>query len=116
MLQPIAQINKQLAKYLSVLPSAEVKALLALMLQANPIGVLRTSPVVFGALIGVTPKRASALLKALAKKRLILLRPRGDTYVVLVRAFLGKRGLPLDSELSTATRAAPELSTRRGGL
>lgn len=93
----VAFVNRELARWLPVLPEAEVKALLALMLQANAAGFLRTSPEAFAARVGVNAGRAEDLLRRLAHRRLIVVEPQKTCLLVAVRGFLGGRGAPHDA-------------------
>lgn len=102
MIHPIAYINRQLARWLPVLPCAEVKALLALRLQANVAGFLRTTPQAFAARAGVSPWVAEDLLHRLAQRRIIVVEPQGTTLVVQIRGFLGGRGAPQDARYPQA--------------
>lgn len=97
MIQPLAYVNRELARWLPVLPSLEVKALLALMLQANAAGFLRTSPEAFAARVGCRPDQAEELLQQLARRRLIFLEPQQTCLIVQIRGFLGGRGAPRDA-------------------
>lgn len=92
----VAYVNKQLVRYLALLPANEVKALLALMLQANPLGYLRTSAETLASVLGVCPDDATELLRRLSQKKLIYFEEHGRTLKVLVRGFLGGRGAPRD--------------------
>lgn len=92
----VAYVNKQLIRYLPLLPADEVKALLALMLQANPLGYLRTSVETLAAMLGVSPAAASTLLRRLSQKKIIYFEEHGRTLKILVRGFLGGRGAPRD--------------------
>lgn len=92
----VAYVNKQLVRYLPLLPAEEVKALLALMLQANPLGYLRTSMETLAAALGVSPNDATALLRRLSQKKLVYFEEHGRTLKILVRGFLGGRGAPRD--------------------
>ena len=93
----VAFVNRELARWLPLLPEPEVKALLALMLQANAAGFLRTSPEAFAARVGVAPGTAEELLRKLARRRLIFVEPQPTCLVVLIRGFLGGRGAPRDA-------------------
>lgn len=100
MLQPVAFINRELARWLPVLPAPEVKALLALMLQANVAGFLRTAPEAFAARLGCRADEAVDLLDRLVRRRLIAVEPSGPALVVVIRGFLGGRGAPRDAVVS----------------
>lgn len=92
----VAYVNKQLVRYLPLLPADEVKTLLALMLQANPLGYLRTSPETLAAVLGVSPADATVFLNRLSGKNLVYFEEHGRALKILVRGFLGGRGAPRD--------------------
>lgn len=100
-------INRELARWLPLLPPLEVKALLALMLQATPAGLVRTSPETLGGWIGEAPKTAGHLLALLARRKLVHVTEHGKVSLVAVRAFLGEQGT-----LPFATRG----NLRRGNV
>jgi hypothetical protein len=112
MIQPVAFINRELARWLPVLPCAEVKALLALMLQANVAGFLRTTPHAFAARAGVSPWVAEHLLRRLAQRRIIVIEPQGTCFIVQIRGFLGGRGAPHDALIPSLS---PGATDRVGG-
>ena len=101
MIQPIAFINRELARWLPLLPAAEVKTLLALMLQANVAGFARTSVEGVAARVGVGPEQARELLSQLHRRRIIFVEEQGQTLLVTVRGFLGGRGAPRDAVVPT---------------
>ncbi len=101
MIHPVAYINRELARWLPVLPEPEVKALLALMLQANAAGFLQTSPEAFAARVGATAGKAEELLRQLARRRIIDIEQRPACILVFIRGFLGGRGAPRNAVIPT---------------
>lgn len=97
----VAFVNRELARWLPVLPALEVKALLAMMLQANAAGALRTSPDALAARVGVSAGIAEELLRRLARRRLIVVEPKGTALFVLIQGFLGGRGAPRNAIIPT---------------
>lgn len=95
-------LNRDLARLLPLLPAGEVKLLLALMLQANAAGFLRTMPAAIASTIGESASVAAELTARLQRKKLIHVKQSGVSLLVLVRGCLGGRGVPRDAVLDVA--------------
>lgn len=93
---PIVYLNRDLSRLLPLLSSDEAKLLLALMLQANAAGYLRTTASAIASWIGEPATVAAELLERLRRRRMIHVRQTKVALLVLVRGCLGGRGVPSD--------------------
>lgn len=104
-----AYVNRELARWLPLLPPGEVKMLLVLMLAANAAGFLRSDAGTLATQVGEPTRIVEELLRSLSLRRLVIVRRTPVAWLILVNGFLGGRGAPrgAPSPLAPPSGGAP---------